>query len=300
VKLRRVWPLTIFVLGAIGAGPAVAADVVIGVLENLSPKQRTALERDFGHMTGAVARLAFRKEAGQWQAFKSDFDDVEALKSATADFPAQMDWTIAYAGKALGRVKSTSPAAWNGYAEVGLQTFAAGWEPPRIGGRSAAFEQWNAGAPVYRPLVLVSTPSVQDPDHWHAIAPASSLVREAMPALREAIRQEDSNLILADRDVRVVEAYDSNTGRMMFALKLRRAAARDEVPGPERSLHWFASGPGNVVKFLGSELAYIDAGDYDNDGHSEILFMKSSDNRDGYVLFADNFTHSAEFSWVYH
>jgi hypothetical protein len=41
------------------------------------------------------------------------------------------------------------------------------------------------------------------------------------------------------------------------------------------------------------------AGDYDHDGHSEVLFMKSSYDRDGYVLFSDNFEHSTEFSWAY-
>jgi hypothetical protein len=301
VKFRRAWPLAILVLGAIEAGPVLAADdgIVIGVLENLSPERRTALEKDFGHISGAVARVAFRKEAGQWQAFKSDFDDVEALKSATAEFPVRIDWTIAYAGKPLGQVKSTSPTAWKGYSEVGIQIFAARWVPPRIGRRSAAFEQWGARASVYRPLVLVSVPSVQDPDHWHAVAPASSLVRRAMPALRQAIHEEDPSLTVADRDVRVVDAYDSNPGRVIFALKVRRAAPADEVAGPGHSLHWFVSEPRNTLKFLGSELSYVDAGDYDHDGHSEVLFMKSSYDRDGYVLFSDNFAHSAEFSWTY-
>ena len=43
----------------------------------------------------------------------------------------------------------------------------------------------------------------------------------------------------------------------------------------------------------------IDAGDYDNDGKSELLFWYSGYNRDGYILIYDDFRKSAEYIWGY-
>ena len=44
----------------------------------------------------------------------------------------------------------------------------------------------------------------------------------------------------------------------------------------------------------------IDAGDYDNDGHSELIFAKPGYNYDGYVLYDDDLRHPVEFGWSYH
>lgn len=44
----------------------------------------------------------------------------------------------------------------------------------------------------------------------------------------------------------------------------------------------------------------VDAGDYDGDGKSEILFWFERYNRDGYVLFYDKCSKFDEFTWPYH
>ncbi len=43
--------------------------------------------------------------------------------------------------------------------------------------------------------------------------------------------------------------------------------------------------------FLGEGLWLVDAGDYDGDGRSEVIFWFSGYNRDGYVLFTDDWTN---------
>jgi hypothetical protein len=50
----------------------------------------------------------------------------------------------------------------------------------------------------------------------------------------------------------------------------------------------------------GNELLLIDAGDYDGNGRSELVFRKSSYDYDGYVIYFDDFAKSAEFGWTYH
>jgi len=44
----------------------------------------------------------------------------------------------------------------------------------------------------------------------------------------------------------------------------------------------------------------VDAGDYDNDGTSEVVFWESDYNKGGYILFYNHFTAKEEFSWHYH
>jgi len=44
----------------------------------------------------------------------------------------------------------------------------------------------------------------------------------------------------------------------------------------------------------------VDAGDYDNDGKSEIVFSISRYNRGGYELFYDDFKGHTVFEFSYH
>lgn len=63
---------------------------------------------------------------------------------------------------------------------------------------------------------------------------------------------------------------------------------------------WFAVNPERQVSFLGAAMMLVDAGDYDNDGESELLFAITDYNRGGYKLFYDKFTKSVEFKFNYH
>lgn len=52
-----------------------------------------------------------------------------------------------------------------------------------------------------------------------------------------------------------------------------------------------------VVGFL--EL--LDAGDYDDDGKSKVIFfLTQPEDTDGYVLFYDDFKKQVENTWTYH
>jgi hypothetical protein len=54
------------------------------------------------------------------------------------------------------------------------------------------------------------------------------------------------------------------------------------------------------ARFLGAGMWLVDAGDYDNDGKSEVLFSIDQYNRGGYILFYDDFKKQAVFEFSYH
>ena len=63
---------------------------------------------------------------------------------------------------------------------------------------------------------------------------------------------------------------------------------------------WFVISPSKKVKYLGAGMNLIDAGDYDNNGKSELMFTISGQNEGGYKLFYDGFKKHATFEFNYH
>jgi hypothetical protein len=66
------------------------------------------------------------------------------------------------------------------------------------------------------------------------------------------------------------------------------------------SPQWFIVTPQMVVRFLDSNRLLVDAGDYDNDGKSELVFSIDDHNRGGYKLFYDDFKQKVVFEFSYH
>jgi hypothetical protein len=63
---------------------------------------------------------------------------------------------------------------------------------------------------------------------------------------------------------------------------------------------WFVVKPGGEIRFLGAGMWLVDAGDYDNDGKSEVVFSIDRYNQGGYELFYYDFKKSAVFQFSYH
>jgi hypothetical protein len=275
-------------------GPAKAADVVLGILEQLSPAQQKRLESAYGEKGAAVIRVAFHAEGGAWKAFPPDI-------AASGDFPARLAWTVAFDGQARGRLESASPRQWLAYEDVGLQFLAPGGALPRIGAPDAAYEQWGSDGPVRRPLVVVTGPHVEDPDQWKPAAPESGLLQRGRASFLAKLAEENPALSSEPANVQLMKCYRSARGQLLLAFLIDgKAPPPDEVPGPEWGPHWFVIDAAGTVRFLGNDLLLIDAGDYDGDGRSELVFRKSGYDADGYVIYADDFAKAAEFGWNYH
>jgi len=235
--------------------------------------------------------------------------DLEELNAAHRDFPKSVTWTITLDGKSRGRLKSALPDRWLSYSHIGVQLIRPGSAVPRFGKPTADFEPFDADAPVYRPVVLVSQPrvsqsprpEVRDRQKWKPAKLGNGDLTRALADFRRQINAEDPRLQFGDGDVRPGKAYRSAAGEVLFDVAIRgRKPPADEVPGPAWRPHWFVTNGSDPIRFLGSEMALIDAGDYDNDGQSEVVFMKVGHNFTGYVLFFDDFRQSVEFGWSYH
>jgi hypothetical protein len=72
-------------------------------------------------------------------------------------------------------------------------------------------------------------------------------------------------------------------------------------PGDPLSEPWFFVSPNGTVRRIGSFMSLLDAGDYDNDGKSELVFFLSQgEDTDGFVLFDASLQKQASLTWHYH
>ena len=262
--------------------------IVVGVLEQAQCSDDSSL----------MVRTLFRNANSAWAPFPSP--------AAGATFK----WTVAFDGHSLGTVTSREPQgssdkAWK-YPGDHLQQLERPVLAPHLANRRHQFAGW-CGAPSLRPLVVVSEPNVGDPERWRPYTPDSTERRALFPYFRKvadtvyqcaSIDAQAKRWQYRDRDLRFERSYISSTGRKLIALGFNPAAYRcDGPPGPDWTAHWFYVATDTV--YLGAEMELVDAGDYDRDGASEVLFWYSGYNEDGYTLFWDSFRRHVDFHWHY-
>jgi hypothetical protein len=301
MKLYVVAGLAGFALAAVIAASEQAGVTVIGILED-NP----------GHYAGDPhyrdVRVVFRRETTGWVAFPSNCPDESCLRRIAAEFPAQGRWTISLEGQDVGHVVSKTPSSFKFYSTVGQQEIIDSAPPPTIGKPSTEFGGFVHEA-VYRPLVAVSEPNYRDPEKWQP----AKISSETLAALRNAFRNRFPKIenctnrninhakpwAYADANVTVNKAYASN--RRWLIAELQVSGYQCDGPPDEAFFsQWFVVSPEQQARFLDSGVWLVDAGDYDNDGSSELVFSIDGDNRGGYKLFYDDFKRKAVFEFSYH
>jgi hypothetical protein len=216
--------------------------------------------------TGSRVRVAFEFRNEHWTPMPQNSRE-----------PAGVSWTIALDGRKL------EPP------------------PPRIREGAKKFENW-LGTPPFRPLVVVSQANFRDPDRWKPFRAPAAMLGETRVAFEvgkvQATCQGEPVEIRPERDLRLVpEAYRSAQGYMLLALKFD--IPKDVGEGIQCETIWFLR-KGDGFHYVGAGLALLDAGDYDADGTSEIIFAKSGYNLDGYVLLSVKDASTQSFVWTYH
>ena len=291
----------VLVLAASGHS-ATAQSTLVGVLEDVPPWFE-------GGTNHRAVRVAFEKNGSEWRAFPNDCRDPECLATVSSKYPHETVWTIGFDGQKLGQVFSITPSGFGYYSGIGLQTITSQEPVPTVGERSTEFGGYT-DASVYRPLVANSQSFVTDPDLWKPL----HLRPELISLLRQQFRHHfgklcrfDTNqqvlkpLSYRDEDIKEVKSYMSKSGWAIARLHLGGAIdCQDTEAGFEIDDSWFVAEPNNSVHYLDSGLWLVDAGDYDNDGHSELVFSINRDDRGGYELFYDDFKKRVIFEFSYH
>jgi hypothetical protein len=274
-------------------------DLLVGVLEDVP-----------GHYQGEAEsrkiRVLFRKSTDAWQPLLNNCPDENCLKGAPSAFPPHVKWTVAHNGKNLGVLDGQTPKTFDFYSDIGLQTIAPAAAIPTVGDKTPAYAGFDAETK-YRPLATVSRPSVLDPDGWTS----TSLSSETITAVRKSFRAkfpDVQNCVgpderpqpwrYSDADIQIGWTYTSNKHWTVAGTRLE-----DRCDGPPEApfrLQMFAIDPMGRISLVGEEFSFLDAGDYDADGRSEVLCFLSGYNRGGYALLFDDFKRSAIFEFSYH
>jgi hypothetical protein len=276
------------------AATTASTDIYLGALE----ERPGSME---GEASRRVVRVLFRKDGAEWRAL-----------DAASGAPSEISWTIASRGADLGALTSRGPAATAMSADVGIQEIDADQTVPTVGERSQEFAGW-AGAAIYRPLVAVSQPNLADPEAWAArdldAGETQRLIqafRAQFPAVTNCASPEanvPAPWAYTDADIAHGGALASSQGWVVANLTLTNYRC-DGPPSMGEATPFtaqtFAISPEGEVTALGQGLTFVDAGDYDADGASELVFQLSDYNRGGYVIFYEHLAKHAEFAFSFH
>jgi hypothetical protein len=245
-----------------------------------------------------IVRPAFEKTGMGWK-------QVDA-----SSLPARMNWTVTFDGRSLGSVdtQADSSEAFTLVQKILTPASAV----PVIGSPSSQFAGIMAAGPtkIRRPLIAVSKPYFHDPDGWKR----TKVPDEVAAMVRTAFRRDYSHVDRC-KDEEVVErnwrfpdsalafpvAYASNKHSFLLKASLNAGdCGWVDEEGP-LSEPWFFVSENGAVQRIGSFMSLLDAGDYDNDGKSEVVFLLSQgENTDGFVLFNARFEKQTSLLWHYH
>ena len=281
----------LFVGGATSARDNVP--ILVGVLEDIEPGNLSP------GMASPHVRLAFTYKDGAWGAISDEY-------------PAQVKWTVIFDGRQIGSIQSRGslhPAYLGG--DVGIEAITTNPASiPKVGLDSSSFDYTGNKAKT-RPLLLVSTPHFEDPDHWKPTTLSADERRNAMesfrkknPSLEQCDQPEEQPIHLvpyADDEIVFIKAYRSKTGEVLIGQRLDDQRSNcGFFDDPVFFDYWFVLN-GAAVQFLDTQMTPMDAADLAGTGRSVWVFKTSrGEDEDGYELFYDDFSKKASFSWSYH
>lgn len=289
--MRRTLSIFAIVIG-LTASPVASADpTFLGMLE-----QHNSCRRD----EPPAIRPLFVHESGSWASL--DRPEITERHDLT-----RSPWTIAFDGRTLGELL-TSDLGYDGgsdwaYPRDHRLELEPGQTLPGIANRGRAFYGFCHDPPASRPLVVVSEPHYADPDQWKPFSPVAGFRHLLIDAFRQVVPRACAGSRTPHEygalDLLVVKGYQDRAGRMLVAMRLEEhhTDCSNDVD-PDIETIWFLIG--EAIRHIGNGLVLIDAGDYDGDGGSELIFWYSGCNLDGYTLIFDGLSQRVDYYWMYH
>lgn len=272
-------------------------NLYVGVLENI-PNRASKLNQ-------RIIRILYEKVDNGWESMK--------FKEGLSSYPEKLNWYVTFDGKNIGKInsvlfKETNPSV-NFLSRDTHHILESQDKIPVIGKLSTEFSGWIYKES-YRPLILVTQNNYRDPENWKPAMLNKDLLYILLAQFKLTIDyaevldvENDSTRQINDikaSDLALYKSYKSNTGKMLVQIGFRGfvdCQGQGEYICPNR---WFYLKKDIDPKYIGSGMKLIDAGDYDEDGFSEVVFWIAGYNYDGYKMFFDDFSESSEYSWKYH
>jgi len=282
--------------------------VYVGVIEDDRRQLDLQGPKDKTPVSGRIITPLFEKDRSGWK-------PVRKLNQ-------RVTWTVAFDGKKLGTVESepipraslvnvTGPADVHSILTPASEIPVVGKPNGRFGGSS--------GLPVRRPLVVVSQPYFRDPDKWKPREIPNGVIEKVRSAFHKAFRHlrqcDPSGEALRDdwdipaSEIVVSKSWGSIKREYVVETRVLHNKCLFNTNGEDfQSMGgnqiFFVSADHKVV-FLGLQWELLDAGDYDGDGESEVIFQVAEGKdidieTEGYVLFYDDFRRNVRFVWQNH
>lgn len=283
--------LAVLVPSASALGDGRDRRALVGVAED------AILDRE-GYPHQTVVHVAFERKDGEW--------------GPVGEPPSRLNWTACFAGREVGSVASRSP---ENPPEASRRRKAhepvPGSHVPFVGKPSAAFAGWMGGE-VHRPLVVTTGHGCRDPEHWRPSAPPQGVLKRLVSELRKVTKDiydcgpagDHGPYSFPDGDIVTLTSHVSDSSSRIVSLSVRVPADLAERCGVTSGSGWephtFVVLPDGQIRHLGSGLTLLDAGDYDGDGYSELVFFVARYDAGGYALFRGNLPRLVSYEWNYH
>ena len=276
---------------------AASADpIVLGILEDLQCEETSRV----------AARLMFVNVEGRWIAMNDEYYAPKGIPLAT------LQWHVASFGKPMGTIALRDADA--SVSQVNSRDKL--YDPPvkkavpTVPNAEGEYRGW-CDAPAVKPLVLSSGAMVADPENWEPFTPGAGYREKLYTPVKLVIGRFKAMtcpkrggpyypLEYGPADLIIYKGYRSSAGRELISIGINRELIRCELPVlAEWTGNWFLL-EGDSIEHLGNQMELVDAGDYDEDGHSDLLFWTSGYNRDGYVLVYNRLGQKVEYVWDYY
>ena len=228
-------------------------------------------------------------------------------------FPGQVTWTVGFHGKNLGMIESRTNTSSAHYLTFVQSIVTASTAIPAVGAPSVEYAPLGMGPTRgRRPLVLVSRPYVNDPDAWTRDARLSPAIESAVrtafrrdfPYVARCKQEEivQRNWSFPDSALHVLAAYGSNRGSYLVHVSLNAGdCGYVDDPNDPLSDPWYFLPANGEARRIGSFMTLLDAGDYNHEGRSELIFMvEQPEDFEGFALFDADLHRRASLMWSYH
>ncbi len=281
---------TAAILATTNSEPETSSDAKIGILEYSKVQDQFSKKpREL-----RAVRAVFYKKDGKWTT------GDQAIKKT--------DWQVTFDGKTIGKVTTENDKTATFASQVGLQEILSPIDKiPSMGKLTEEFATWS-DSQVYRPLVVTTGKYKNDPEKWKP----AKLSKYLEAAVRKQFKKNFPDVKnckdpsspykdwkYTDRDLKIVKSFANSNELKIVGLELRPYNC-DGPPEVAYSRAWYLIYRNGETKYLESGMILVDAGDYDNDGKSELIFQVSRYNQGGYIMYTDSLTNHTDFLFSYH